>query len=123
MNKALCILTFIVCLVATGEAQEPRKLLSGQPVAGEIAGGQSHTCQITLTSGQFIRVVVEQRGIDLTLTLVTPKDEAAKPAVEVDLNRVDLESLSYEATVSGDYRLTLRALGAVHPDRKLEVSL
>ena len=72
MNKLLCILTFIVCFVATGKAQAPQKLLSGEIIAREIAGGQSHTYQITLTAGQFIRVVVEQRGIDLTLTLVTP---------------------------------------------------
>jgi len=123
MNKVLCIFTFVVCLVATGKAQEPRKLLSGQPVEAEIAGGQAHKYQITLSAGQFIRVVVEQRGIDLRLTLVTAKDEAAKPAAEVDLNRIDLESLSYEATLSGDYRLTLRALGAATRTGNYQVRL
>ena len=123
MNKVLCIFTFIVCLVATGKAQEPRKLLSGKPVAAEIAGGQTHTYQIPLTAGQFMRVVVEQRGIDLTLTLVTHGSEAAKPVAEVDLTRVDLESLSYEATVSGDYRLTLRALGAATRTGNYQVRL
>ena len=86
--------------------------MPGQPVEREIAGGQSHTYQISLTAGQFMRVVVEQKGIDLTLALAAPQGEGGKPIAEANLTRVDLESLSYEATVSGDYRFTIRALGA-----------
>src|SRR5204862_203949 len=56
--------------------------------------------------------VVDQKGIDLALALAAPQGEADKSAAEANLTRVDMESLSYEATVSGDYRLTIRALGA-----------
>ena len=100
------------CCSTARAGQEPPKLVPGKPVEREIAGGQSHTYQISLTSGQFVRVVVEQKGIDLTLALAAPQREAAKPVAEANLTRVDLESLSYEATVSGDYRFTIRALGA-----------
>jgi hypothetical protein len=101
-----------LCLFwAVTYARETR-LEPGQTVTREIAGGQSHTYQITLRAGQFLRVVVEQKGIDLTLALALPQDEAGRQVAEVDLTRVDLESLSYEAIVSGDYRFTIRALGA-----------
>ncbi len=67
-----------------------------------------------------MRVLVEQKGIDLSLALATPQDEAGKATVEVNLNRVDLESLSYEAIVSGEYRFTVRAAGLrnAHRDYK-----
>src|SRR6185503_12576098 len=50
--------------------------------------------------------------IDLTLALAADEAEAAKPVAEANLTRVDLESLSYEATASGNYLFTIRALGA-----------
>ncbi|HYV04538.1 MAG TPA: CHAT domain-containing protein [Blastocatellia bacterium] len=92
--------------------EEPQRLESGKPVERAIAGGESHTYQIRLESGQFMRVLVDQKGIDLTLAFATPQGEAGKATAEVNLNRVDLESLSYEATIGGEYRLTVRALGA-----------
>lgn len=115
-----CLMTaFIFCLQPAARAHgfinqaqsEVKELNPGQSVEREIAGGESHTYQITLESGQFMRVLVEQKGIDLTLALATPQGEAGKSTVEVNLNRVDLESLSFEATVSGEYRLTVSALG------------
>ena len=92
--------------------QTPTPLTPEQPIERQISGGESHTYRITLTAGQFIRVVVDQKGIDLALALAAPQGEADKSAAEANLTRVDMESLSYEATVSGDYRLTIRALGA-----------
>lgn len=115
-----CLMTaFIFCLQPAARAHgfinqaqsEVKELNPGQSVEREIAGGESHTYQITLESGQFMRVLAEQKGIDLTLALATPQGEAGKSTVEVNLNRVDLESLSFEATVSGEYRLTVSALG------------
>ena len=112
MNKTFCLLTLMFCFVVTVRAgQEPQTLLPGKPVEREIAGGQSHKYQISLTSGQFVRFVVDQKGIDLTLALAAPKGEEGKPIAEANLTRVDMESLSYEATVSGEYRFTISALG------------
>lgn len=115
-----CLLTaLLLCLQPAAHAHgfisqaqsEVKQLEPGRSVEREIAGGESHTYQITLASGQFMRVLVEQKGIDLTLALATSQGEAGKATAEVNLNRVDLESLSYEATVSGEYRFTVRALG------------
>jgi CHAT domain-containing protein len=95
--------------VSAQVAPEAQTLVPGQPVEREIAGGQSHTYQITLQPGQFMRVVLEQKAIDVALVLAAPD---GKQVVEVDLTGVGgLESLSAEATASGDYRLTIRAPG------------
>ena len=57
-----------------------------------------------------MRVVVEQKAVDVALVLSTPD---GKQMVEVNLTAVGgLESLSAEAAASGDYRLTVRAAGA-----------
>lgn len=91
-------------------AQEAQKLESGKPVEREIIGGQSHTYQLNLTTGQFARVVVEQKGIDVALTLTGPD---GKPLIESDLTAIigAREPLSFEATAVGDYRLVVRANG------------
>src|SRR5215475_9440611 len=44
----------------------------GKPIERELAGGQSHAYQITLAAGQYLDVVVEQRGIDVVATLSGP---------------------------------------------------
>jgi CHAT domain-containing protein/tetratricopeptide (TPR) repeat protein len=110
--------TFIFFLVIFGlsvsvsaqNAPEAQALVPGQPVEREIAGGQFHTFQITLQAGQFMRVVLEQKAIGLTLVLAAPDGKQAR---EVNLTPAGaLESLSEEATASGDYRLTVRGGGS-----------
>src|SRR5262245_38954917 len=48
-----------------GRATQPEAipLELGKPIERELAGGQSHAYQITLAAGQYLNVVVEQRGI------------------------------------------------------------
>jgi CHAT domain-containing protein len=87
-----------------------RPLESGKPVEREIAGGQSNQYQITLAAGQFVRVVVEQKSIDVSLVLIGPD---GKPLVESELTDTlgAREPLSFEAKATGDYRLVVRANG------------
>ena len=48
------------------------KLDLAKPVECEIAGGQSNNYQIDLVAGQYVRVKIDQRGIDLVLKLLGP---------------------------------------------------
>jgi CHAT domain-containing protein/uncharacterized protein HemY len=89
---------------------EIRPLISGQSVEREIAGGESHAYQISLTAGQFVRVVVEQKGVDVALVLAVPD---GKKGGEVNVTLAGgLESLSAEAAASGEHRLTISAIGS-----------
>src|SRR4030095_2275699 len=112
MSKTFIIVFVILglCLsVSAQAATEAQTLIPGQLVEREIAGGDSHIYQISLTSGQFARFRLEQRAIDATLILTAPD---GKPLVEMSLTRAgDQESLSLEAPVNGDYRLTVRVGG------------
>jgi hypothetical protein len=90
--------------------QEVRTLETGKPIeARELVGGQSHAYQITLVADQFLHVVVEQRGIDVVVTLVGPD---GKQIIEVDSpNGVQgPELVSVVAETEGGYRLEVRSL-------------
>src|SRR5512144_1087708 len=53
----------------------------GQPVERELAGGQNHSFQIDLATGQYVRVKIDQRGIDLVLQVLGPD---GKPFADYD---------------------------------------
>src|SRR5262252_7254758 len=57
---------------AAPSSQESISLEPGKPVERELSGGQSHSYKITLISGQYLHIVVEQRGIDVAVALFTP---------------------------------------------------
>src|SRR5262245_46930955 len=57
---------------ATPNFQESVWLEPGKPIERELSGAQSHSYKITMISGQYLRVVVAQRGIDVALALFTP---------------------------------------------------
>src|SRR5262245_13328689 len=56
----------------TPGAQESISLEPGKPVERELSGGQSHSYKISMTSGQYLRIVVSQQGIDALVALFTP---------------------------------------------------
>src|SRR5262249_16506909 len=57
----------------------------GKPVERELSGGQSHSYKLAMVSGQYSRIVIEQRGIDVVVALLTPD---GKKISEVDSNPV-----------------------------------
>jgi CHAT domain-containing protein len=121
------IFLFVICSVfLTVSAQvttEPITLIPGQSVDREIAGAESHTYQISLTTGQFVRFRLEQRALDAALILSAPD---GKKLIEMNLTRAgDQESLSLEAATAGIYRLTVRGIGVatLHGSYRLEAAV
>lgn len=85
-------------------------LTPGQPVAREMRGGEEHSYQVTLDAGQYARVVLEQKGIDVVLALLGTDE---KPLLDVDNNLSGtrgLEVISLVVEVSGVYRFNVRSL-------------
>lgn len=76
-------------------------------VEGALSGHQVHTYSIALEAGDYLRLVVEQTGVDVVVALLDP---SGRQVVEVD--RLDgawgPEELFAIATVSGDHRLRIR---------------
>ena len=87
---------------------ETPSLEPGKPVERNLAGGQSHSYQLSLNLDQYALVVVDQRGIDVVFAVFGPD---AKKIVEVDsANGLrGLENLSVLAAKSGIYRFEVRS--------------
>lgn len=94
---------------AAQEAEAVRELRPGRTVTSELAGGASHTYTVTLEAGQFVRLVVEQKGLDVALLLFNPRGE--RVAQGDSPNGIEgPEPLVFIAGESGAYRLEVRAI-------------
>jgi hypothetical protein len=89
-------------------AQETDSLESGKPIERELSGGQSHFYKITMISGQYLQVVVDQRGIDVAVALFAPD---GKKISEVDSeHQVEgSEIVSAIAEATGAYLIEARS--------------
>ena len=89
--------------------QKTQVLKQGEPVEDELAGEQAHSYQLTLNAAQYLHVVVEQRGIDVVVSLFGPD---GKKLVEVDSpnGTQGPEPLSWITEAAGTYRLEIRSL-------------
>jgi CHAT domain-containing protein/Tfp pilus assembly protein PilF len=89
-------------------AQETDSLEPGKPIERELSGGQSHSYKITMISGQYLHVVVDQRGIDVALALFAPD---GKKISEVDSeHQVEgSETVSVIAEAPGAYLIEARS--------------
>src|SRR5438876_9906996 len=107
-------------VASTGE--EPRLLEKGKPVERVMSGGESHSYQLPLTAGQFVNVVIDQRGIDLILVVF---DSNGKQIAEVSaMNRQQGMKLLYLiADASGVYRLEIRSSEKDAPAGSYEVKV
>jgi len=112
---------FIVLAGQVVQAQDP-SLAPNKPVERTIVGGESHTYPISLAAGQFMRVFVEQRGINVQVALSSPD---GKPIVESDLifNQALTEPVSFEASAAGTYRLVVRSTRPASDTGKYEIRL
>lgn len=126
MKIRICFLLLVLCVSSIGFAQsreEPTTLVPGQPVERELAGGESHTYQLILTTGKFVRFRLDQRAIDAALILSAPD---GKKLIEMNLSGAgEEESLSLEAAAAGSYRLTVRGIGppTLHGSSRLQVAV
>jgi len=93
---------------APQSAQERDSLEPGKPIERELSGGQSHSYKITMTSGQYLHVVVRQRGIDVAVALFTPD---GKKISEVDNNHAfdGSESIPAISDAAGAYLIEVRS--------------
>ena len=104
-----CLLLLSASVTAATLQTNVHSITVGQPVVREVRGGDEHAYQVTLTAGQYARVILEQKGIDVVLALFGAD---GKPVLEVDNNlsgTSGLEVVSLVAEVSGTYRFNVRA--------------
>ncbi|HEU0177931.1 MAG TPA: tetratricopeptide repeat protein, partial [Blastocatellia bacterium] len=89
-------------------AQESISLEPGKPVERELSGGQSHSYKITTIPGQYLHIVVEQRGIDVAVALFTPDGKKISD-VDGEQTTVGAETVSAIAEAAGAYGIEVRS--------------
>ena len=95
--------------VRSQEQTNTDKLIVGQIAARELKGGEQHVYLVTLTAGQYARVVVEQKGIDVAFGL---HDADRQTLFEVDNNLSGTrgpEIISLVVDVSRAYIFSVRS--------------
>src|SRR5262249_22950544 len=98
-----------------------RRLEPGQSIEREIAGGESHAYQLTLASGQYARVIVDQRGIDVAVTVFGSDGEKI---IESDVAEVgEAEEVSLVADVAANFQLEVQAPGKTAPKGRYEIKI
>src|SRR5262245_41470421 len=67
---------------AQSQGNNPAPALElGKAIKREMASGERHDYRIMLAAGEFARIVVEQRGIDVTVTLMAADGEKVEERI------------------------------------------
>ncbi|HKX30694.1 MAG TPA: tetratricopeptide repeat protein, partial [Blastocatellia bacterium] len=73
-----------------------------------MAEGQQQICQIQLEAGQFVKLIVEQEGIDVAVQLSGP-DGNQLMEFNSEIRPRGHETVSWVAAVAGRYRLNVQS--------------
>lgn len=106
--------TLVLCRIAPGAAGAagpvlPIPLAPGRPIEAELGGNEEGVYETSLKKGEFLRVDVEQRGVDV---VVAVRDPRGRLLVEHDTltGAYGTETVRVIAAASGAHRVTLRVL-------------
>src|SRR4030095_7035934 len=93
--------------VKADDEKEAHLLEPGKAIKRELADDHSHTYRIRLSAGQFLKLIIEQQGIDAVARLIGPDD---KQIMEFDSERrlYGPETVESVAEAEGDYRLVVQ---------------
>jgi hypothetical protein len=107
---------------AAQSAQESISLEPGKPIERELSGGQSHFYKIAMTSGQYLRITVIQRGIATLVALFTPDDKKISE-MNGEKTTVEPETISAIAEAAGAYRIEARSAEKADQTGRYEIKM
>lgn len=104
-------LVLMVSSFAIGQVSYKAPTLKpNNPVELTIKGGETHVFHVELKKGEFVRAEVEQKDIDVIVTMI---DADGKSLIEMDgdSNYLWRESISAIAEKDGNYKLQIKGKG------------
>ena len=111
----------VAFITTTLHARAGNSLEPGNTLQAALAGGESHEYQFQLRAGEYARVVVEQRSVDLAVVCLGP---AGQEMFALDSTVIgDAEAVELIADVSGEYRLRIAAAEPHAPSGRYEITL
>lgn len=103
-------------------AQDVPVLVTGVPVAREIAPGETHTWRITLAAGQYLYVSVVQSGVAVKAGITAP-DDSQILTVSTAQRLHETEQLHLIADEAGEYQLIIEAVSQQITRGRYEVKI
>ena len=95
----------LVCAPLALFAVGPTSLELSRPIDARLAAGESHDYQLTVQSGQYARVEIDQRNVNVSVTLFAPD---GKQIFSSDAETIgEIEPAEFIAESTGNYRLRL----------------
>src|SRR5690242_5180364 len=121
MPKLSVLLLVLISVSLTANAQG-QTLQLGTPIERTLGPGPSHEFRITLEENSFVQLVVEQRGVDVTIKVVSSE---AKIVGEYDTpnGNEGPEHVSFVAASAGIYRIIVSPLSPEAPAGRYEIKL
>ena len=113
--RALILLPFLVCFsLVAANAQNPLTLQTGVPVDRTLGPGQAHEFTVDVKENNMVQLVVEQKGIDVIVKVLTPD---GKPLSRCDTpnGNEGPEQVSFLTTEAGKYRITVSPIEQGEP--------
>ena len=121
------VLTLVVAIATAvahpgGSSQEPVSLEPGRPIERDLGGGGLHSYRVTVAAGQFCHILINQRGIDVVVSVYTPDGTRL---VDIDSpNDVNgPESVALVADAPVEYRVDIRSLETTARAGRYEVAI
>lgn len=103
-----------------GGNRQIRDLELGKPIERELAPADTHSYRITLRTGEFLKAVVDQRGIDVVVAVYSPENQKV---FEGDSPNGDKgpEPINLQVKTSGSYRIDVFSLEKNVPIGRYEI--
>jgi hypothetical protein len=101
-------------------AQQITSLEVGRAITTEISGEQEHNYQLVLSEGQYARVIVDQRGVDISVRVLGPRGELIA-IFNNEYQSQGEEKVEVVAESGGAYRLSVRATSRSAPIGQYEI--
>ena len=129
LSKRLILSCFWVLTLASGpflifvtEAQNVDRLEPGNPIERELKSSEKHTYSIILKANDYLKLVVEQKGIDVVVRLLGPD---GKKLAEVDSpnGTQGPEPLNFIVEQPGQYTLEVESLEKTASPGRYEVKV
>jgi len=109
------IIVLFFCFLGVAVAQSVSLKLA-QPIEREIAAGETHSFTLDLIAGQYAHVVVDQRGVDVVVSIFAPNGTRVAQ-VDMPNGNSGPEPVSLIAETTGAYRVDVLSTSTKMPGR------
>ena len=119
-HRAHFFILLVIFIANAGSGAIASDLLPGSTIKQELAGGKRHLYQITLSSGQFVRIIFEAQDSHFAIALFAPHN---RKIVDLNSRQFRQTPISFITDFPGVYNLEIRSLEADEDAAHYELTL